>query len=110
MYDKGNVGLVKIDDELMKLIRAVEQVTSDFIANKGTMPTRVFLSTEDFNVYGEVIICGYKVITTNMLPKGSAYVMNDEPLTVFDIEPNIKSPLPIRGRKINMTEMRMENF
>lgn len=24
MYDKGNVGLVKIDDELMKLIRAVE--------------------------------------------------------------------------------------
>lgn len=70
--------IVEPDDNLYKLISVVSKATQEFIIKKGILPNRVFLNDKDFNLKGEVEICGYKVFTSPYIPTGQAVVVDKE--------------------------------
>lgn len=88
MYNKrltDQMKIVEIDEELLRLAGVVLQAVEDFMKKKGTTPVRLFLNNSDFNLKGEVEVCGYKVMATELVPKGEVIVMDNTPKTMFDL-------------------------
>ncbi len=79
-----DVVVIKEDSELAKLTCVVLKAVEDFINHLGKTPTRVFLNNEDFEIGGEIEVCGYKVRATNLVPKGEVIIMDETPYTIYD--------------------------
>ena len=80
----ADVVFIKEDVELAKLKCVVIKAVEDFMRSKDNIPTRLFFNNEDFDIVGEIEVCGYKVRTTNLVPKGEVIIMDDTPLTIYD--------------------------
>ncbi len=80
----ANIVVIKEDQELVKLKCVVLKAVEDFMRSKDNIPTRLFFNDEDFDIVGEIEVCGYKVRATNLVPSGQVIVTDDTPFTIFD--------------------------
>ena len=80
----ANIVVIKEDQELVKLKCVVLKAVEDFMRIKDNIPTRLFFNDEDFDIVGEIEVCGYKVRATNLVPKGKILVMDETPFTIYD--------------------------
>lgn len=76
--------IIEPTEDLYKLTVVVLKAVEDFNKNKDNHPTRVFLNDKDFSIKGEIDVCGYKVMTTYLVPQGQAIVVDDSVNTIFD--------------------------
>ena len=80
----ANIVVIKEDQELVKLKCVVLKAVEDFMRSKDNIPTRLFFNDEDFDIVGEIEVCGYKVRATNLVPKGKTLVIDETPFTIYD--------------------------
>lgn len=74
---------VEISEETVRLICVVAQAVEEFITEKNLSPHKVFLSIADFDLKGEVLVCGYKVYATPYIPKGCVVVTDEKARSIF---------------------------
>ena len=75
--------VIPIDDSIYKLVFAVEKATREFMSKTGKTPTKLIVNDTDFDINGEVQVCGYKVFPSKLVPKGQVIVMDEPVLTKF---------------------------
>lgn len=67
-----------------QLVRVVQQLSEDFMLQKGKIPDRIFLNDKDYDIPNEIEVCGCKVRSTHLVPQGKVIVTDNTVKTIFD--------------------------
>ena len=67
-----------------RLVRVVQQLSEDFLLQKGKLPDRIFLNDKDFDLPNEIEVSGCKIRSTYLVPQGNVIVTDNTVKTIFD--------------------------
>lgn len=83
MYSSQQL-VIKTDSTGHQLVRVVQQLSEDFMLQKGKIPDRIFLNDKDFDLPNEIEVCDCKVRATHLVPQGKVIVTDNTVKTIFD--------------------------